>query len=215
MAKQDPPKRREEPPKQAIPLARDNKVQQPKRPEPLPKLSKTPNTQSGPGRPIKLIGESKMVKEPNPQQKFRKPLDQRRPPPQHEVYIMVQNFIPFKSSQVFVCMAESRLCCLLYQKAQSSSEIAVQEKLEATKRKLQERYQHAENGIFVSRIPIITKFLLSRSDCKLSFFSLSETAKRQRTIQVMEIHDLPKQGLSKPNPYAKFGNNRNWANGRR
>ncbi|XP_057547624.1 probable mediator of RNA polymerase II transcription subunit 26b [Amaranthus tricolor] len=154
MAKQDPPKWREEPPKQAIPLARDNKVQQPKRPEPLPKLSKTPNTQSGPGRPIKLIGESKMVKEPNPQQKFRKPLDQRRPPPQHE-------------------------------KAQSSSEIAVQEKLEATKRKLQERYQHAEN------------------------------AKRQRTIQVMEIHDLPKQGLSKPNPYAKFGNNRNWANGRR
>ncbi|KMT15216.1 hypothetical protein BVRB_3g063270 [Beta vulgaris subsp. vulgaris] len=72
------------------------------------------------------------------------------------------------------------------EKMRSSSDNAVQEKLEATKRKLQERYQQAEN------------------------------AKRQRTIQVMEIHDLPKQGLSKPNAFGKFGNNnRQWANGRR
>ncbi|KAH9625839.1 hypothetical protein KSS87_015162 [Heliosperma pusillum] len=68
----------------------------------------------------------------------------------------------------------------------SVNEDSVQEKLEATKRKLQERYQQAEN------------------------------AKRQRTIQVMEIHDLPKQGLVNKNPHAKFGNhNRNWANGRK
>lgn len=59
-------------------------------------------------------------------------------------------------------------------------------KLEATKRKLQERYQQAEN------------------------------AKRQRTIQVMELHDLPKQGLGHRNPHMKPGNhNRHWAHGRR
>ncbi|CAK8543052.1 unnamed protein product [Lathyrus sativus] len=60
------------------------------------------------------------------------------------------------------------------------------EKLEATKRKLQERYQQAEN------------------------------AKRQRTIQVMEINELPKQGAVQRNTNFKPGNhNRQWANGRR
>ncbi|KAL5810229.1 hypothetical protein ACOSQ3_026928 [Xanthoceras sorbifolium] len=59
-------------------------------------------------------------------------------------------------------------------------------KLEETKRKLQERYQEAQN------------------------------AKRQRTIQVMELHDLPKQGLGHRNQHMRPGNhNRNWANGRR
>lgn len=67
---------------------------------------------------------------------------------------------------------------------------AVQIKLEATKRKLQERYQQAEN------------------------------AKRQRTIQVMELHDLPKQGLGHKNPHVRPGNrngshNRHGTNGRR
>ncbi|XP_038904903.1 probable mediator of RNA polymerase II transcription subunit 26b isoform X2 [Benincasa hispida] len=67
-----------------------------------------------------------------------------------------------------------------------SDEVAVQVKLEATKRKLQESYQQAEN------------------------------AKKQRTIQVMELHDLPKQGLGHRNPHLKSGGyNRNWANGRR
>ncbi|XP_074373305.1 putative mediator of RNA polymerase II transcription subunit 26b [Apium graveolens] len=66
-------------------------------------------------------------------------------------------------------------------------EASVQVKLEATKRKLQERYQQAEN------------------------------AKRQRTIQVMELRDLPKQDLGHKNFHGKPGNNhkRNWANGRR
>ncbi|CAL5193301.1 unnamed protein product [Lathyrus oleraceus] len=60
------------------------------------------------------------------------------------------------------------------------------DKLEATKRKLQERYQQAEN------------------------------AKRQRTIQVMEINELPKQGAVQRNTNFKPGNhNRQWANGRR
>ncbi|XLS76149.1 hypothetical protein HN51_033014 [Arachis hypogaea] len=62
----------------------------------------------------------------------------------------------------------------------------VDAKLEATKRKLQVRYQEAEK------------------------------AKRQRTIQVMELNDLPKQGASQRGPQFKAGNlNRHWANGRR
>ncbi|CAI0439920.1 unnamed protein product [Linum tenue] len=70
-----------------------------------------------------------------------------------------------------------------------SDEVSVQMKLEATKRKLQESYQQVEN------------------------------AKRQRTIQVMELHDLPKQGgmAANRNPNMRHGGNgnRNWANGRR
>ncbi|XP_057461901.1 probable mediator of RNA polymerase II transcription subunit 26b [Actinidia eriantha] len=60
-------------------------------------------------------------------------------------------------------------------------------RLEAAKRKLHERYQQAEN------------------------------AKRQRTIQVMELHDLPKQGPGDHrNANTRLGNhNRHWANGRR
>lgn len=71
------------------------------------------------------------------------------------------------------------------EKIRCSDEDPVQVKLEATKRKLQERYQEAEK------------------------------AKKQRTIQVMELQDLPKQSLAQRN-FHKFGNsNRNWANGRR
>uniref|UniRef100_A0A803LT33 TFIIS N-terminal domain-containing protein n=1 Tax=Chenopodium quinoa TaxID=63459 RepID=A0A803LT33_CHEQI len=150
VAKQDPPKRREEP-KQVTPFPKDNKVQQTKRQEPLSKPNKPTSVQSGPGRPVKPNGEQNLNKDSRVQQK---PVIQRRPPPQPE-------------------------------KMRPSSDNAVQEKLEATKRKLQERYQQAEN------------------------------AKRQRTIQVMEIHDIPKQGLAKPNAFGKFGNNRHWANGRK
>ncbi|XP_043693715.1 probable mediator of RNA polymerase II transcription subunit 26b [Telopea speciosissima] len=72
-------------------------------------------------------------------------------------------------------------------KLKSSDEISVRAKLEAAKRKLQEGYQQAEN------------------------------AKKQRTIQFMELHDLPKQGLGHRLPHVKPGNNNNWqwANGRR
>lgn len=69
----------------------------------------------------------------------------------------------------------------------SSDGESVQDKLEATKRKLQERYQQAEN------------------------------AKRQRTIQVMELHDLPKQAIPPPkNQHGRPGSNhnRNWGHGR-
>uniref|UniRef100_A0A6N2JZT4 Uncharacterized protein n=1 Tax=Salix viminalis TaxID=40686 RepID=A0A6N2JZT4_SALVM len=71
-------------------------------------------------------------------------------------------------------------------KLKSSYEVDVQMKLEATKRKLQERYQQAEN------------------------------AKRQRTIQVMELHDLPKQGhVLKNQPIRPGNHNRHWPHGRR
>ncbi|XP_042485934.1 probable mediator of RNA polymerase II transcription subunit 26b [Macadamia integrifolia] len=71
-------------------------------------------------------------------------------------------------------------------KSKLSDENSVRAKLEAAKRKLQEGYQQAEN------------------------------AKKQRTIQVMELHDLPKQGLGQRHPHVKPGNhNRHWASGRR
>ncbi|CAA6654414.1 unnamed protein product [Spirodela intermedia] len=57
----------------------------------------------------------------------------------------------------------------------NSEEIPVCAKLEAAKRKLHEGYQQAEN------------------------------AKKQRTIQVMELHDLPKRGLSRRQPFIKQG----------
>ncbi|XP_047151933.1 probable mediator of RNA polymerase II transcription subunit 26b isoform X2 [Vigna umbellata] len=70
-------------------------------------------------------------------------------------------------------------------KPMHSDDAAVQAKLEATKRRLQENYQQAEK------------------------------AKRQRTIQVMEINDLPKH-VNYRNPNAKPGfHNRNRANTRR
>lgn len=62
---------------------------------------------------------------------------------------------------------------------------SVQKKLEVTKRKLQERYQEAAN------------------------------AKKQRTIQVMELHDIPKQGHAvHKNQHAKAGNHSSRHNGR-
>ncbi|XP_074320536.1 putative mediator of RNA polymerase II transcription subunit 26b isoform X3 [Silene latifolia] len=153
--KPDAPKRREEPPKQATPISKDNRAQEMKTQKPLLKPAKPSNMQLGPGRSLKPNGDVKPLKDSRVRAKPENPPAQRRPTPQP-------------------------------QKPRPVNEDSVQEKLEATKRKLQERYQQAEN------------------------------AKRQRTIQVMEIHDLPKQGLVNKNPHAKFGNhNRNWANGRK
>lgn len=52
---------------------------------------------------------------------------------------------------------------------------------------------------------------------KLVLHFLLYPAKKQRTIQVMELHDLPKQGIAHRNPHFKpvKNNNRNWAQGRR
>ncbi|XP_009613484.1 putative mediator of RNA polymerase II transcription subunit 26b [Nicotiana tabacum] len=133
-----------------------------KKQTPVMRPNKPSGGDSGPGRPIKPVSEQKLkMSEMNFQQKSDKGTVQKRPVP----------------SQL--------------NKLRHSDEDAVQVKLEATKRKLQERYQEAEN------------------------------AKRQRTIQVMELHDIPKQGISNQglglkNPHMRPGNNnRHWANGRR
>ncbi|KAK4786626.1 hypothetical protein SAY86_010459 [Trapa natans] len=69
---------------------------------------------------------------------------------------------------------------------QQNNEAAVQMKLEATKRKLQESYLQVEK------------------------------AKKQRTVQVMDFHELPKQKAAPRNFFPKAGmQNRHWANGRR
>lgn len=111
---------------------------------------------SGPGRPLKPSTQQKVNNNAKSQQKSDKGAIQKRT----------------------ITGQQNKFKC--------SDEDAVQLKIEATKRKLQESYQQAEN------------------------------AKRQRTIQVMELHDLPKQGLGHRNPHMKPGNhNRQWAHGRR
>lgn len=120
------------------------------------KPNKLSSTDSGPGRPPKVNMEQKVNNETKIQQKTDKVAIQKRQ----------------------LTGQQDKFKC--------SDEVAVQVKLEATKRKLQERYQQAEN------------------------------AKRQRTVQVMELQDLPKQGLARRNPHGKPGNhNRHWAHGRR
>ncbi|XP_074590711.1 putative mediator of RNA polymerase II transcription subunit 26b [Curcuma longa] len=70
-----------------------------------------------------------------------------------------------------------------HEKSKCSEEAFARAKLEAAKRKLHEGYQQAEN------------------------------AKKQRTIQVMELQDLPKQAHINRQPLQKFRNqSRNWAN---
>ncbi|KAK4481777.1 hypothetical protein RD792_012688 [Penstemon davidsonii] len=72
------------------------------------------------------------------------------------------------------------------EKLNSNNETSVRMNLEAAKRKLQERYQEAEN------------------------------AKKQRTIQVVELQDLPKQNVAPRNQTIRppANQNRHWANGR-
>ncbi|WOL16383.1 putative mediator of RNA polymerase II transcription subunit 26b [Canna indica] len=71
-------------------------------------------------------------------------------------------------------------------KPKFSEEASVRAKLEIAKRKLHEGYQQAEN------------------------------AKKQRTIQVMELHDIPKQTQNNRQPFLKSRNHfrNNWVNGR-
>ncbi|KAG5552655.1 hypothetical protein RHGRI_010675 [Rhododendron griersonianum] len=85
-------------------------------------------------------------------------------------------------------------------------------RLEAAKRRLHERYQQAENGPGI----LETKLFYSTFMFSIAHPNLN-VAKRQRTIQVMELHDLPKQGLgSHRNANMRPGNhNRHWANGGR
>ncbi|KAK4743693.1 hypothetical protein SAY87_010005 [Trapa incisa] len=110
-----------------------------------------------PVRQVELISELKVYKELN--------LQPKKP-----------NAAPIQKRQLANQQNEMR----------PSDESAVQMKLEATKRKLQESYQQVEK------------------------------AKKQRTVQVMDFHDLPKQKAAPKNFFPKPGmQNRHWANGRR
>ncbi|XP_038701266.1 probable mediator of RNA polymerase II transcription subunit 26b [Tripterygium wilfordii] len=127
-----------------------------KRQEAVLETRKPSNVASGPGRPQKVGKEQKVVSESKLLQRSDKVTIQKKP----------------------LSAPQDKFKC--------SDEVTVQRKLEATKRKLQESYQHAEN------------------------------AKKKRTIQVMELHDIPKQGLGHKNQPMRAGNhNRNRAQGRR
>lgn len=149
--------RRERKPDGVKDSLKDNSSQHLKKREDVVKPNRPSNTNAGQGRHTNLTTEQKVNKESKLQlRKLERTSAQRR---------MVRN-----------------------QKddAKYSIEVAVQMKLEATKRKLQESYQQVEN------------------------------AKKQRTIQVMDLHDLPKQSHGHRNLHMRPGNqNRHWANGRR
>ncbi|XP_014514874.1 probable mediator of RNA polymerase II transcription subunit 26b [Vigna radiata var. radiata] len=138
-------------------VAKDGgKGQQAKKNEVAVRPNKPAISDSGPGRPPKSTMQKKGSIEPKVQQNT------------------VKNTIP-KNPHV-----------RQLDKPRCSDDASVQVKLEASKRKLQERYQQVEN------------------------------AKRQRTVQVMELHDLPKQGIGHRNPHVKPGNQkRQWGHGRR
>ncbi|EOY08734.1 Transcription elongation factor family protein, putative isoform 1 [Theobroma cacao] len=150
-------KRKQQTSSEAVLLTKDDKSRQMKRQEPVDNPNNKPQRKNmGSGRPPKHDMEQKA----NFESKLLLKSDKMAVPKK-----------PLSSQQ---------------DKFKTSDDIAVQRKLEATKRKLQERYQQAEN------------------------------AKRKRTIQVMELHDLPKQGSVPKNAYMKPGNhNRQWVNGRR
>ncbi|MBA0804081.1 hypothetical protein Gohar_014235, partial [Gossypium harknessii] len=137
-------KRKPQTSSEANPALKNDKSQQMKRQEPVTKPNNKPSTTNvGSGKPPKHNIEPKASNESN---SLRKP-DKMAVPKK-----------PLRSQQ---------------DKLKPSDEDAVQQKLEVTKRKLQERYQQVEN------------------------------AKRKRTIQVMELHDLPKQGSGHKNPHFK------------
>ncbi|XP_028761405.1 probable mediator of RNA polymerase II transcription subunit 26b [Neltuma alba] len=141
---------------QASSEAKESNCHQMKKNEVAMRQSKPVCTDSGPGRPPRSSLQQKTNAGPKMQQKQEKSAIPKRP---------------------LVAQQDKFKC---------SDDVSVQVKLEATKRKLQESYQQAEN------------------------------AKKQRTIQVMELHDLPKQGNGHRNPHFKPGNlNKHWAHGRR
>lgn len=156
LEKQNIAKRKEQPLNVANTPPKDNKVQQTKRQETV--LKPKPN------KPLNT--------ESGPGR-----------PPRVNVENRISNETKYKQKPK-VSLQERPLTT--QEKLKCSDEAAVQMKLEATKRKLQERYQEAEN------------------------------AKRQRTVQVMELQDIPKQGLGHRNPHMKPGSQyRHRANGRR
>ena len=134
----------------------DIKGQQAMKHESTVKLTKLVNTDSGPGRPPKTTMQIKVTVKQKMPQKIETSVIPKQPQASNQ------------------------------DKSKPSDDSSLKVKLEAAKRKLQERYQQAEN------------------------------AKRQRTVQVMELHDLPKQAVAHRNPHGKPGmHKRKLNNGRR
>ncbi|KAL0359646.1 UNVERIFIED_CONTAM: putative mediator of RNA polymerase II transcription subunitb [Sesamum angustifolium] len=137
-----------------------------KKQAPPSKPNRPPGGDSGPGRP----------KPPSSESGPSRPKPAVRPKPNNEI----------KPQQKSDRGTIQKKPMPQQEKSNGNNEASVRMKLEAAKRKLQERYQEAEN------------------------------AKKQRTIQVVELRDLPKQSLVQRNQHMRPGNhNRNWANGRR
>ncbi|KAJ1404257.1 Transcription elongation factor, TFIIS/CRSP70, N-terminal, sub-type [Sesbania bispinosa] len=134
------------------------------------KLNKPKTADSGPGRPPKPTMQKEANIEPKMQQNILKSAVPKKP---HVGQLDVRKkSLGAEQPQI--------------QKFKCLDDAALQVKLEATKRKLQERYQQAEN------------------------------AKKQRTIQVIELHDIPKQGSGHRNTHVKPGNHkRQWPHGRK
>ncbi|KAF7145670.1 hypothetical protein RHSIM_Rhsim04G0114000 [Rhododendron simsii] len=153
------------------------------------KLSKpSSNTESGPGRPTKAVHVERKVSNGT---KFQEKPDKAT---------IIQKPLAVQQDK---CLDDTA-------------------RLEAAKRRLHERYQQAENGPGVLEMKLFySMFMFSIAYPNLNIgrdiIFFEQQAKRQRTIQVMELHDLPKQGLgSHRNANMRPGNhNRHWANGRR
>nr|DAD29224.1 TPA_asm: hypothetical protein HUJ06_030692 [Nelumbo nucifera] len=111
------PKRKQQPLHEANMLARENKDQQVCKPEPVIKQTKPLPPNSGPGRHPKLGSEHKANNVTKSQQK--------------PDLVGIQRRLPAGQQD----------------KPKCSDELSVRVKLEATKRKLQEGYQQAENGL--------------------------------------------------------------------
>ncbi|TVU19376.1 hypothetical protein EJB05_35521 [Eragrostis curvula] len=140
----------------------------------LNKQSKPSSFESGPGRPIKAAPQLKPTGDMKLKQTREQSAVERKP--------MASQMD--KSRLAAQPSAGARL--ELAKPKTNDDGLDNNRRLEAAKRRLQERYQEAEN------------------------------AKRQRTIQVMELGDIPKPKHQNRHPVAKSRNNlRNWANGRR
>lgn len=139
----------------------------------LNKQSKPLSSESGPGRPLRAAPRQKPSSEVKPRQTQQHIAVERKPATSH----VDKSRLPAQpSAGVKLELAKPKI----YDGLESNM------RLEAAKRKLQERYQEHEN------------------------------AKKQRTIQVMELGDIPKPKHQNRQPMMKSRNHiRSWANGRR
>ncbi|XP_062231380.1 probable mediator of RNA polymerase II transcription subunit 26a [Phragmites australis] len=140
----------------------------------LNKQSKPSSFESGPGRPLKAAPQQKPFGDMKLKQTRERIAVERKPTASQ---MDKSRLAAQHSAGVKLELAKPKIC---------DDGLDNNRKLEAAKRRLQERYQEAEN------------------------------AKRQRTIQVMELGDIPKPKHQNRQPMVKSRNNiRNWANGRR